>query len=152
MPAAEFTLPAGVTGFSAGIKPSEESFSRFKSACYEAARRINGRARGFTAAGVTPNFHQATLTFENEQIIIVCHAAFRFVAFARVSDEAKLQFLDHDDLVRYFKIQGYTVLDSATLSNALSSANMANLDESEADQIKYWRCKTVGEAIFNWFD
>lgn len=152
MKTSEFILPKGVSGVVVETRQVGESFSRFKSACYEAARRIEGRARGFVSAGITPNFHQATITVKEEQMLVVCNADFGFLAIARVSDDATLRFLDDELLAKYFKLQGYTVLDNTVLLNELNQENCSNLTAEEKEQLDYWRCKTVGEVIFNWFD
>ena len=147
-----FRLPKGVASASRDPQLSEKSFSRFKSACHEAARRANGRAKGFAPASVTPNFHQAELHLENQVCSVICNAAFGFVAFASVAADAKLNFVDHPDLSKSFKLQGYKVLDSELLSQPLDDDNCDDLDEAESREVEYWRCGSVGEVIFNWFD
>lgn len=152
MAAVQFKLPRGIAGVNRDPQSSDKSFSRFKLACHEVARRANGRASGFVGASVTPSFHQAELRFDNQECSVVCNAAFGIVAFASVSANAKLDFLDYPELSKSFKLQGYKVLGSDVLSLPLDKHNCADLDEAESREVEYWRCDRVGEVIFNWFD
>ena len=152
MSSGDFKLPAGVTVSSGQNQGPDDSFARFKSACIEAGRRAGGWASGFVQAGITPNFHQSTIKYDGKKLLIVCNGTFSFIAFAEAKDSATLEFLDDADFAKSFKLQGYRVLESALLSRNLDKHNCTELDETELDQLKYWRSKVVGEVIFNWYD
>lgn len=147
-----FLLPKGITGANRAPHDAEASFARFRSACHEAARRANGRAKNVVKAASASGFHQAQLSFDDETWLVVCNAQFGLVGFARLTDQAKLDFTDLPDLARSFKLQGYKVLGTDVLKQPLDTNNCADLDEDELREIDYWKCKTVGEVVFNWFD
>ncbi len=152
MTAKGFLLPVGVVFPKRSDEQSDKTFSRFKLACLEAARRIDGRASGFTQALVTPSFHQAELRFKDDECSVVCSVALGYIAFAKLSSDARLEFVDQDDLARSFKLQGFKVLSRDVLAAPLTDDNCASLSEEDMNEINYWKCSSVGEVLFNWFD
>ncbi|MFK8031995.1 MAG: hypothetical protein AB8G18_17325 [Gammaproteobacteria bacterium] len=148
----EFKLPKGVSGFSNKDQNHDVSFARFKSACVEAGRRAGGWASKYVQAGVTPNFHQATIKYDGKSLHVVCNPEFGFIAFAEATNSASLEFFDDADFTKSFKLQGYKVIQSAVLSEKLDDNNCSELHETELEQVKYWRSKVVGDVIFNWYD
>ncbi len=148
----EFQLPAGVVFPTRSDDLSDKTFSRFKLACFEAARRIDGRASRFSQALVSPSFHQAEIRFGDQECSVVCSVALGYLAMAKLSTDARLAFVDQPDLAKSFKLQGYKVLSPDVLALPLTAGNCANLDESEMREIEYWKCNSVGDVLFNWFD
>ena len=46
----------------------------------------------------------------------------------------------------------FTVLSMEYLGAFLSKDKLANLNEMELSQIKYWQPAVIGDVIFNWRD
>ena len=149
-------LPAGVTGFN---PPEHEvDFKGFKQVCYETARRLKGRVHEVRAAyeEVTPNFHEAILSFydDPERVRIICNAHFPIVAFCRPATregDIQLEYIDCAKLADQLR-DSFTVLSAAEASAGVSSELTSNLGEAELDQMRYWSPQRIGDVIFNHWD
>ena len=148
-------LPRGVTGFIRGESPTMISFRAFKTLVYQAASHLGARVDGMTESGVTPNFHAAVITVGEEQVQVLCNATCPIFALSEPSSDGcrTLVFIDRasiaESLVRF---GAPTVLTTSCLSPHLETADLAALDQSELDQLKYWKPQTIGEVVFNWWD
>lgn len=97
---------------------------------------------------------------ENRRTFILLNSSYPFVAFASSVQYFDIAFAD-DSLSSVIDAlsSGFKVLTVSTLSerlvidkktHALLSEN--NLNKAELDQILYWKPKTVGDVIFNFWD
>ena len=150
------SLPTGVTGINPPVQKVE--LSGFKQACYEAARRLNGRVHDVRSAfeQVAANFHEATLSFPDhpEQVRVLCNAHYPIVAFCRPAarpGDVKPEYIDCPELAAQLR-GAFTVLNAAEAGAAVSSEWTANLGEAELDQMRYWKPQRIGDVIFNYWD
>jgi hypothetical protein len=49
-------------------------------------------------------------------------------------------------------IGGYTVTNVVELGRPLTEDDGAALGPGDLAQLRYWKPRTVGEVVFNWFD
>jgi hypothetical protein len=107
------------------------------------------------AAGVTPNFHTIDIAHRRHQTAVLHHAALPLLAFAapRSDNEAMLTFLDHHDLAAAInEVSDLQIMTAHQLSTPLTQTDLSDLHSSEHEQINYWRPRTVGELLFNFWD
>lgn len=151
-------LQRGITSFfdwdERGLIP-EIAFDDFKRAIFSAFNRDGWRVGSLLPRSGTPNFHTAEIVSTNESTLVVCNGTYPIYAFADTSglDNCLLTFRDYPNLAERLKaFPNLMVASVSDLSRLITDADIANLDKCEAEQIKYWKPKTIGEIVFNWFD
>lgn len=131
------------------------SENAFRSACHAAARAVGGAVVEFRVPDVTPTFYLAHITEREAVTAVLCHRAEPYLAFTRPleADAMSIEFLDNPSLAAAFGDNArFTPLDAGTLDRPLTEADFAGLDPGCLKQLRYWRPKSLGEAMFNWFD
>lgn len=132
----------------------------FRRACYVAARRTGGNVVEFRLAdGVTPNFHQGLIAYQDHTIALVCtrDSAILAVAEPRTIDCADhgitsgpLTFVDAPGLVAVLtELPGFHVLSQSELNHPFDAAAWPAVLPSN---VRYWRPRNLGEALFNYWD
>jgi len=149
-------LDRGATGFCGqGDKLANESdLTLFRSACWDAARRIGGRVGELTPAGAS-SFHSATITSRAEEHVVLCHAHLPVVAFTElppVPGQPLARFVNPPPWVDAFTAFGFRYLQVEDLSLPMSKVDVAELAEAELSQIRYWRPQALSDLLFNWWD
>lgn len=148
----------GISGFLIDDIPEVDSL-QFKGLCYTLANYSKGKILYLEEPHVTQNFHKAELCLENGSIFILLNSSYPFVAFAP-SVQYDIEFVDHSlaSVVDAFS-NGFRVLSANELNQRLildeRTNNILNkncLNKAELNQIFYWKPKTVGDVIFNFWD
>lgn len=103
---------------------------------------------------VTPNFHYGVFEKDGLNIQVLCHSIYPIIAFTRpiVDSNLRLEFLNNPELRDAFERQGFEVALPDELNRSTIEADLTKLNPAEIEQINYWKPKTIGEIIFNWFD
>ncbi|MCP9986382.1 hypothetical protein LUX01_06410 [Streptomyces sudanensis] len=149
-------LDRGATGFCGpGGEPANETdLTLFRSACWEAARRIGGRVGELPPAGAS-SFHSAAITSRAEGLVVLCHAHLPVVAFTElrpVPGQPLTRFVNPPPWADAFTAFGFRCLQVEDLSLPMSTVDVAELAEAELTQIRYWRPQSLGDLVFNWWD
>lgn len=146
----------GATGFSdRGDEPLPDTDAKlFQGACWEAARRIRGGVGEFRPAEFR-TFHTVTVTGHGTTYGVVCHAHLPLVAFldAPPQEGKPLSgFMDPPPWADAFEAAGLRPLPAGELDTPTTRLDLSDLTEAEHAQIRYWRPRTLGELLFNWWD
>jgi hypothetical protein len=151
-------LRRGITGLSevGDIRPAPGfGFEDFKTVVYSAARAIGGRVAEARPAGITPNFYQALVELTTERLSVLCNSVFPVIAFCEPIPEGKCKtvFRDCPKLAAAIaKLGSWEIASAAQLDAPVSREELAQLAPYEQKGVKYWRCRSIGRIIFNWFD
>jgi hypothetical protein len=115
---------------------------------------IDRHATAFLQADVTPNFHSAQIRHEGKPLYLVASACNSFGqhhwALCGVLEHARchLEFAGNDEIAKRLRTQcGIRLLTPAELNHHVVS----HPEVGDAD-MRYWRPKTLGDALFNWWD
>ncbi len=138
-----------------GRVPDSVSAKAFKSACYAVARATDGAVGEFRAPDVTPSFFLAEMSNGAERTAVLCHRIEPYLAFATPIDVAdmEVEFVNRPALSAAFcELSAFTPLAVETLLRPLIDEDIAGLSHACVRTLRYWRVKTLGEAMFNWFD
>jgi hypothetical protein len=147
-------LPPGITGFAS---LSGTDFGQFKTACYVAARQLGGcvvSCQGYEG-GVPRNFNRVTIKVGEETVDILCNCEYPMVAASRLQDDGSTQitFMDVPGLAEAMRGVGpFRVLSAEELASPVNAETLQDLDPAEIEQVKYWKPRTVGEVVFNFWD
>jgi hypothetical protein len=131
--------------------------------CHQAAARTGGTVTGFRISdGVTPNFHQAILTYASRRVAVVCNRDAPILALAlprsldltTARDCGPLTFVDMPDLAAALTdagtaLEGLRVLTRADLDGPILPAEWPDIS---SDDLRYWSPASLGEALFNYWD
>jgi hypothetical protein len=135
----------------------------FRQVCYEAAKRTGGKVIEFrTSDGVTPNFHQAIVTYSDRTVAIVClrDAALLAVALPRslqftpARDSGPLTFIDRPELTAALadagaRFDGFRILNLAELGGPIDAARWPGINSHD---LRHWQPASLGETLFNYWD
>lgn len=121
----------------------------FKQIVFEATRQTSGRVAGIIEPGVTPNFVAARIETGTGSCYLLCSHAGDW-AFARAIEPAlaPLEFIDYPDLAEALA----SLFGIKPLARAELDAPFTNRPGLSASDIRYWRPRTLGDALFNWWD
>ena len=125
-------------------------FSAFKKIVHQVVRDANGAVVDIFAPNVAPNFYAANVSLpEHGNVAVLCNLE-EVWAFSSGYEEGvcKLAFLDCDPLAgalrNAFQIEAMT---ESSLNGAFEKQPF-----HEDSDIRYWKPKTLGEGLFNWWD
>lgn len=145
-------LTPGISGFGS---TAEIGLTDFKRAVYAAAHREGAVVTAFVVHdGVTPSFHQASVTFGAESLLILCNRYRPIIAFPdRLENASVGSFISAPKLFAEVMVSfGVVVADAAELNRRLNAHDLESLSPVERQQVKYWKPKRVGDIIFHWWD
>ncbi|MFD5891970.1 hypothetical protein ACFWHQ_39320 [Streptomyces sp. NPDC060334] len=150
-----FMLPRGATGFYRprdGPLP-ETDLSAFRAALY-AAVHVAGGEVGEVKERVYPRtFHTATVVGREGQNMVLCHAHYPWVAFAKARrDSYEEDFLAPPPWAHAFADSGFTVLSSERLATPLSDVDTSVLTQGEWREVRFYGITTLGGVLFNAWD
>jgi hypothetical protein len=149
----------GISGFVINALP-EVYTSQFKKLCHSFANLTHGKFVSFELPHVSQNFYKAVLEFNEGMIFILLNSSYPIVAFASSVEYFNILFIDHphSNFIKTFS----DVFTVATVNELLERLEMDdrtqtvlndnNLNKSELSRIFYWKPKTVGEVVFNFWD
>ena len=130
--------------------------AEFKRIVYAAVAPMEYTVSNVTKRGITPNFHSAMLSSDENVVSILGHSNYPIFAFTEPlgSNSRNVRFIDCEPLSQQIVtlFPNATVATTAELTQPLSNAHLNKLDAVELKQIKYWKPKTVGDVAFNWWD
>ena len=155
-------LPNGVTGFysTKHKKPPTIDEKQFKQNCFNLISSINGEILEFKGQQISTNFFDVAAKISNKHIHILLNVHYPFMAFASEVECGEIVFINESELNKLFS-PFYTVLDKKELNepvilrlgskqSILQKENDFNNDELK--QVAYWKPKTIGDIIFNYWD
>ncbi|MFP7736181.1 hypothetical protein ACLHDF_22800 [Priestia aryabhattai] len=155
-------LPNGITGFYSSIenKPNEINENHFKDRCFNVVRKNGGRILEIDELNFTTNFLKVKVNIFNREIHVLLNAYYPFLALTSTVEFRYINFINDPVLSKNF-MPFYKVLSKEELNEPLdirkrkgklSLENKNKLNSSELEQLFYWKPKTVGEVIFNFWD
>jgi hypothetical protein len=146
-------LPNGVTGFYdiAEHKPPTTDGKQFKKIGYDLVTRNGGSVQNFHEPTTVTNFYHLEALIFNQRWHLVLNAHYPILAFASKVDYGKITFADHPEWKSQLS-QFYYVMDKSELEEPLQMESEKELNRGELEQIAYWKPKTKGEVIFNYWD
>jgi hypothetical protein len=131
----------------------------FRRACYEAARRTSGELAEFRISDEpTPNFHQAIIAHPDGNVAVVCVrdtpllalAVPRVIDFTPARDAGPLTFVDRPDLAAALEATpGFRLLTATELNGPIDTAKWPRINRYD---MRFWQPRTLGEALFNYWD
>ncbi|WP_067568222.1 hypothetical protein [Nocardia acidivorans] len=132
----------------------------FRQACHAVARSAGGSVIEFRlATGVTPNFHQGVITYGDRHVAVVLSRDTAMLAVSEprtptspdeVHESGPLTFVDAPELVAALaEHSGFSVLTAADLDGPFDAGAWPEIDRAD---INYWKPRTLGEALFNYWD
>lgn len=158
-------LKNSVSGFLDKTSPEEEMISfntnNFKVFCHGVSQICNASDIYFNETHVSKNFSEAILTIEGKKVHILFNEYYPYVAFASSVEFGKITFIDNSELTHIIRNMYRTsqILNADELNEPLlfdertnSVKNKNSLNKNELKQIGYWKPKTVGEVLFNFWD
>ena len=129
-------VPAGVAEFSGLV--------------HEAARRAGGTVTRWCEPDVTPNFYAAYVEYRDHRpAVAVLYSHAGDVALATDHEQQPVQFADDAALTSVLAESNLHVRGSAELKRPFRAEDWPLLDVRD---VRYWRPRTIGEALFNWWD
>jgi hypothetical protein len=155
-------LPKGVTGFynAKHNKPPTIDGNQFKQQCFSIIKRNNGKVLEFIELQFATNFLYVEVKVFNKHLHILLNEHYPFLAFASFVDFENIKFIDEPELLKQFS-PFYKVLSIEELNEPLYIKestgkiileNDNELNSAELEQIAYWKPKSVGEVIYNFWD
>ena len=151
-----FKIRSGLTGFTSQTPFAVAQFAR---ACHELSRDLWGEVVSVAEPRETPSFYQARFQSRSEDLSLVCHSTYPWFAFAEPIDEVPggvscaLVFMDPPpDCRSLFEDSELRCLTKAELATPMARCDLSALLEEEIKQVEYWKPKTLGELVFNWWD
>jgi hypothetical protein len=147
-------LHKGITGFhnSKDNKPPKIDGKQFKRVCAATVIRSGGKLLEFREPQYPLNFYEAEVKVFNKQFSILLNEHYPYIAFASVVEFGKIKFINAPELISQLS-PFYKVLSVKELNEPLNiKSDSINLNSAELEQISYWKPKTIGEVIFNFWD
>lgn len=144
-------LPRGITGFFApgGPPPAPQPVKPFQQLCHWMARENGGRFLSLDPSLAEKNFYAAHMEFRRVPIYLLLNAYAPYCAFAQSLEHNTVVFLEPPAAA--LPPSGYRLLSLKELNKDCREAAQA-LGEAELEQIRYWKPRTVGEVVFNFWD
>ena len=128
---------------------------RFRTACFEAARRTGARVDSLDLPGVVRSFEAASITSPTGSVVALHHTDRPIVAFTGtppVAGRPVSDFMDSPPYADVFKAYGFQVLTPAVLNTPVAALDLTELTPIEPTDLRYWRPDVLGDVLFNWWD
>ncbi len=155
-------LPNGVTGFynAKHNKPPTIDGKQFKQQCFSIIKRNNGKVLEFIEPQFATNFLNVEVKVFNKHLHILLNEHYPFLAFASFVDFENIIFIDEPELSKqfspFYKVLGMEELNEQLYikegTGKIIFKNDNELNSAELEQIAYWKPKSTGEVIFNFWD
>jgi hypothetical protein len=155
-------LPNGITGFYNLKKnqPPKVDGKQFKQLCFAIITRNGGKVLEFKEPQYPMNFYDVEVKIFNKDYHILLNEYYPYLVFASSVNCGKIIYVDEPQLSRDF-IPYYKVLSVSVLNKPLNIKetngmivleNNNKLNSAELDQISYWKPKTIGDIVYNFWD
>ena len=125
-------------------------FASYKRIVHCSAQQVAAQVVETHAPGSAPNFYVARIVLPDGATVFVLCSNEGNWAFSNefVENECRLQFVDCPSFANVLgALYGITPLLKAELEGKFRKQPF-----NSAEEIRYWKPKTVGEGIFNWWD
>ncbi|MEK4229321.1 hypothetical protein [Solibacillus sp. FSL H8-0538] len=131
-----------------------------KKHCYSIIDNLGGEVLTWNELEVGRNYYYVQVKVFDECLYILLNAMYPFIAISSSAAPGGLDYIDHEQLWKGFSLH-YHVLRADELNELLVIKevkdtnfveNNHQLSEAEFYNIKYWRPKTVGDIVFNYWD
>jgi hypothetical protein len=139
--------------------PLVTDLKAFRRVCYEAARQTRGEVTEFRISNdSTPNFHQGIITYPGQTVAVVCVrdtplltvALPRVIEFAPMRESGPLTFVDIPDLTATLAdAPGFRLLSAMELNGPVDTAKWPRIGRRD---LRSWQPRSLGEALFNYWD
>ena len=147
-------LPNGVTGFydREANKPPQVDGTLFKQLCFSILSH-GGKVIDFKTPQYPANYYYARVEMLGNPLYILLNEHYPYLAFASDHEYRNITFIDAPALHAHFS-PFYQVLGKKALNKPLnlSLAMKTKLNNAELKQIEYWKPKSIGQIIFNYWD
>ncbi|MDQ0230124.1 hypothetical protein [Metabacillus malikii] len=143
----------GVTGFYKANQPPNVDKKQFKRLCFNFVSQNGGKVIDFYKSQLTANFYCAQVEVLCTQLYILLNKHYPYLTFASSVEYGDIRFIDNVILTKEFA-PFYKVISAGELNMPIHQ-NMLHgtaLNDAELEQIAYWKPKTIGEIIFNYWD
>ncbi|MEC2076328.1 hypothetical protein [Metabacillus fastidiosus] len=149
-------LYSGITGI---LSASSVKEKEFKQICYSL---LGSNVLEFIENGTLKNFYECIIKLKGKNIHILLNRHYPFIAFtsARELNVLYFPFIDEPDLSKLFE-QYYKVLSVYQLNEPLTYTqkgkniiviNENELNQGELKELVFWKPRTIGEVVFNYWD
>lgn len=124
--------------------------SDFRRIVWQVARQAGAWADEVRAPAVTPNFHAARLRWRGgEALYLLCSQDGHWACARAVEPGCRLAFVDPPEALEAALMQAGDALPWRVEELAADFVRQPGM--SEAD-VRYWKPRTLGEGLFNWWD
>lgn len=149
-------LPNGITGIcvnSSTVFPKVEG-KLLKRICYSSVFSVDGQIIHFSKPKYPVNFYSVKVKILEDTFYLLLNDNYPFIAFvSKINELYGITFIDDPMLTQklapYYQVLG-TELLYTTLN--LEILEMSALNPLEKQAIDYWKPKTIGDIIFNFWD
>lgn len=149
-------LCSGITGFQPAPSVKE---NKFKQICFNS---FGSKVIDFVGKETSQSFYECVVNNRDKRIHILLNCQYPFMAFTSTRQlfTDSLPFINEPEIAKPFK-QYYKILLPGQLTepfnytqkgNKIIVKNHHDLHEEELKQIVYWKPKTVGDVVFNYWD
>ncbi|MGI6030042.1 MAG: hypothetical protein ACOX7F_00895 [Eubacteriales bacterium] len=126
--------------------PQEERL--FQRLCYSIAREQHGTVLSFDMDLAAKNFYFVQMEIAYKNLYILENAYHPWVAFAKTIEFGDIEFMEAPFPLAAPDIHLLALSELQQDGSHL----VGNLDKAEIEQITYWRPRTLGEIVFNFWD
>jgi hypothetical protein len=127
--------------------------------CLQAALQTDGQVAEFRISNdPTPNFHQGIIAYQDRTVAVVCVrdtpllaiAVPRVIEFAPTRECGPLTFVDLPDLVAALaEAPDFRLLSAPELDGPVDTVKWPRIGLRD---LCYWQPRSLGEALFNYWD
>ena len=130
-------------------------FKEFKKLAYFIAIRTGDKIEKVEEDAILQSYYYAQ--FKDKNRALLCNAHYPFVTFVknfRESNFGTIFVSEENEFIANLIRETYyfQYLPQSVLETELTPEILSNLDKVEKEEIKYWKSKTIGEVIFNYYD
>jgi hypothetical protein len=121
----------------------------FKKIVYTLSENLGCKVNAIYETQITPNFHAAELNISSNKIYLLCSIEGNW-ALSDIFEPGvcKLKFVDNSALSSaLFKTFGISIKTKQFLNSRFE-----DVINSQNGDVKYWKPKTNGDFLFNWWD
>lgn len=149
-------LASGATGFRVSTEPPLPlvDVGLLRSLCFDAARVAHAQVGPWREAAMC-TFHSVSIASQSASCVALFHAHLPLVAFTVTPPAPGLPiigFVDPPSWAGTFEAADLHLLGPLTLGRPIADADLGGLSRAELDQIAYWRPRSLGDLLFNWWD
>ncbi|MFF7977105.1 hypothetical protein [Streptomyces sp. NPDC007905] len=142
----------GATGFrAAGEAPLREiDLAAFRRVCFAAAREARSRVRDLEV-GLVASYRAVAIGGS----AVLGHCTLPVVAFAPLPLDRGWpvrEFVEAPWWASNFAEAGFRPAGGEELGADIDHVDLRDLAETELQQVRHWRPRTLGELMFNWWD